>query len=130
MLRRDLFAVFIFRRVIGDGTVQAANLQAYVSPAGSDRDPLSRQGLTLLLAPSHAQRTRFHEDDLSKSRRIFRFRHSFIRQLGNVAEPFKIVASLDKRTEAGEARDLAFHEIARFVRGHKLIPGIWLEVFN
>ena len=74
MLGRDLLAIFILGRVVGDGAVHAGNLQSHISPAGSDLDPLSRQRLTLLFPPPHAQRAGLGENNLGQPGRVFRLR--------------------------------------------------------
>ena len=48
-------AVFILRRVIGDGSVHAGNLDADLAPLGAYFFPAARQGLPDFISPSAHQ---------------------------------------------------------------------------
>src|SRR5438445_11918459 len=43
---------------------------------------------------------------------------------------FQVLAEFNERAKADKAGDLSLHHIARFMRTDKLVPGIWLEVFD
>src|SRR5579863_4693041 len=64
MLGSDAPAVFIFGRIICDGTVHACDLDANLAPFDADIFPSPSQGLTSLVAPPNTESSRLAEDQL------------------------------------------------------------------
>ena len=47
-----------------------------------------------------------------------------------MTQSFEVVAKFDERAEAGESRNLPFNDVARFVRGNKIIPGVRFQILD